>query len=128
MIARLKIQKLEELKMQVLASNPTLLGVGVPGPEETEVGSEIGGPNPMLGDDPQQGPPVQGMRKYMDSEDDGQMTDLQDPQMGGESPIAGSGNVLPDPTEEDIKKYNLDIKDYSQEMDVEEIDYGELDE
>jgi len=30
MIARMKIQKLKELKLQVMAQNPTILGVGAP--------------------------------------------------------------------------------------------------
>jgi hypothetical protein len=30
MVTRLKIQKLEEIKLQVLAQNPQLLGIGVP--------------------------------------------------------------------------------------------------
>ena len=29
-------------------------------------------------------------------------------------------------SEEDIKKYNLDIKDYGQEMDQEEVDFSEM--
>jgi hypothetical protein len=132
MLARLKLQKLEDLKLQIIAQNPTLLGVGLPGPSDTEVGTEPGGPNPMLA--PEQpaeagppGPPAPppglpagatGMRKYMDD-------DTEAPAQG-QPPVAGSGNVLPDPSEEDIKKYDLDIKDFEQEMDEEEIDASEL--
>jgi hypothetical protein len=61
-----------------------------------------------------------GMRKYMDD-------DTESPEAPqGQPPVSGSGNVLPDPSEEDIKKYNLDIKDFEQEMDEEEIDASEL--
>lgn len=141
MLARLKIQKLEDLKLQIIAQNPALLGVGIPGPNETEIGSEPGGPNPMLSassepnvspagpspegmSQPQGMPPLEGMpagatgmRKYMD--DEGQQPTENGP------PISGSGNILPDPSPEDIKKYDLDIKDYEKEMDEEEIDFSE---
>jgi hypothetical protein len=140
MLARLKIQKLEELKLQIIAQNPALLGVGLPGPDDgEEIGTEVGGPNPMLG--PEMGaqgdamgmPPgaadaggmptgAPGMRKYMDAGDE----------MGGEMgmdqgppPAAGSGNPIPDATETDIKKFDLEIKDFAQEMDEEETDRSE---
>lgn len=138
MLARLKIQKLEDLKMQVVAQNPTLLGVGIPGPNEPEVGSEPGGPNPMLAPDaamaqPQQPgmPPAQGMqppqgmppmamgmRKYMDD-------DSEQGQPQGSPAKVGSGNSLPEPSDEDIKRFDLDIKDYEKEMDEEEQDMSE---
>lgn len=130
MLARLKMQKLEDLKLQIIAQNPALLGVGLPGPNETEVGTEPGGPSPMLA--PQAEPNVApagaemppagaippgatAMRKYMDDEDE----------MSQETQISGSGNVLPEPSEEDIRKYDLDIQDYEKEMDQEEIDMSE---
>lgn len=78
----------------------------------------------MLGPDPNGGQPPagpQGMRKFMDDGGD-------DPSMGmpqGQTPIAGSGNVLPSPSEEDIDKYNLEIKNFESEMDEEEIDRSE---
>lgn len=130
MLARLKIQKLEDLKLQIIAQNPALLGVGLPGPNETEIGTEPGGPNPMLGPAgepnvssvpegaPQEGlpPGVTGMRKYMDDEQQ------QNPEQNQDS----TGNVmLPTPSPEDIKKYNLDIQDFEKEMDEEEIDASE---
>ncbi|MGH7175289.1 MAG: portal protein, partial [Minisyncoccia bacterium] len=59
-IARMKIQKLEDLKLQIIAQNPTLLGVGVPGQGEQEVGTQPGGPSPMLGGDAGGGPPGMG--------------------------------------------------------------------
>ncbi len=130
MLARLKIQKLEDLKLQVIAQNPTLLGVGIPGPNEQEVGSEPGGPNPMLA--PEQGgaqpgqPPMQpqgmppmGMKKYMDGDDQ------EGNKIQGKPPVSGSGNALPDPSDEDVKRFDLDIKDFEKEMDEEEIDMSE---
>ena len=118
MLARLKIQKLEELKIQIIAQNPMLLGVGLPGPDETELSGEAGGPNPMIGDEPdggQEGMPPMPPEGGMDM-----------PQGGEEAPQAGnkySGTMpLPVPTEEDIRKFNLDIKDYASEMDEEEVE------
>ena len=129
MLSRLKMQKLEDLKLQIIAQNPTLLGVGLPGANETEVGTEPGGPSPMLGADaeptappptaqmpPQpNAPPAQGMRKYMD-DDEGQ------PQ----PTVTNSGVALPEPSKEDIQKWDLDIQDFAKEMDEEEVDRSEL--
>lgn len=133
MLARLKIQKLEELKLQIIAQNPTLLGVGLPGPDDQEIGTEPGGPSPMLGEQPPemgaQGdtmgmpPGAAGMRKYMDAEGEG--GDMAASPEAGQPPMAGTGTPLPDPSEEDIKKFDLEIKDFSQEMDDEEVDRSE---
>jgi hypothetical protein len=129
MLARLKLQKMEDLKLQIIAQNPTLLGVGLPGPNEPEVGVEPGGPSvmlnpnqgqpqpqqpPMPGMPPAGGPPIPGptgMRKYMD-DDSG-------------PPMSGSGNAIPEPDEEDIRRFDLDIKDYESEIDYEETDPSE---
>lgn len=122
MLARLKIQKLEDLKLQIIAQNPTILGVGLPGPDDMEVGTEPGGPSPMLGPEggPQGAPPPpQGMRKYMDADGEPMPNEPQ------ETPVAGSGNPLPIPEEDDIKKFNLEIQDFESEMDIEEIDRSE---
>jgi hypothetical protein len=59
-----------------------------------------------------------GMRKYMDDGDD-----PATPQ--GPPPAVNSGVILPEPSPEDIKKYDLDIQDFSKEMDEEEIDRSE---
>lgn len=128
MLARLKIQKLEDLKLQIIAQNPTLLGVGLPGPDEPEIGTEPGGPAAMLAPGGEQAPqqPPQGMRKYMDAEDG------DDPAAGGAVPApqgpppqAGSGTALPEPSDDDIVRYDLEIKDFAREMDDEEIDRSE---
>lgn len=108
MLARLKIQKLEELKLQIIAQNPTLLGVGLPGPDETEIGSQPGGPNPMLGEEPQ--PPPEGGAPAPAGGDN--------PPILGDSK-AGSGLTLPEPSDEDIRRFNLDIRDFASEMDEE---------
>ena len=130
MLARLKIQKLDDLKLQIIAQNPTILGVGIPGPDDMEIGTEPGGPSPMLGADAGGQPPApgappaggpQGMRKFMDDGGD----DMGAPPQDGQPPMSGSGNPLPMPEEEDIQKFNLDIQDFESEMDEEEVDRSE---
>jgi hypothetical protein len=127
MLARLKIQKLEDLRMQIIAQNPTILGIGLPGPDETEVGVEPGGPNPMLGDDEEGQPPEGGDQGQGPPPDMGMGGAPAGPGPGGPPPTPQKGGVgmLPEPTDDDIRKYNLDIKDHGKEMDHEEIDYSE---
>lgn len=123
MLARLKIQKLEDLKLQVLAQNPQLLGVGIPAEQQqgSEIGAEPGGPTNMptpegmgaeqggLPPSPEQAPPV-GAEK-------------QEPNVQGAEMA-----TLPEPTEDDIKRYNLEIQDYEIEQDKESIDFSVGDE
>lgn len=112
-ISRNKIQKLEELKLQIIGQNPQLLGVGTPGGQEDgmEMGMEAGGPIPNLeaggeeGGVTEQEPPKEG----------------SEPEGGGPS----GGSPLPDPTEEELKKYDLGMEDYGKSMDREEIDWSE---
>ncbi len=116
MLARLKIQKLEDLKLQVLAQNPQLLGVGIPGQEDgggaPELGAEAGGPAPMPspeGELPPGGPET-----------------LPAPEEG---PPAEKGSApepleLEEPTEDEIKKFDLEIQGYDLEQDIEDVDYS----
>lgn len=129
MLARLKLQKLEELKLQIIAQNPRLLGVGLPGPDDTEIGSEIGGPNPILGGEESGMPPgAEGQRKYMDADASPNASEdpMGDVQQNPQGPTPNSGATLPEPSEEDIKAFNLDIQDYSKEMDEEDVDWSSL--
>lgn len=113
-LGRLKIQKLEDLKLQVLAQNPAYLGIGIPGDDQSqpELGTEPGGPstNPME-EMPGQTPPDQGMPPE---------------QAPAQQPMEGTpeGIEIPDPSESDIKKYNLEILNYESEQDYEEPDYS----
>lgn len=121
MIARLKIQKLEELKLQVLAQNPQLIGVGIPNQQggDQEMGAQAGGPNPMLGGDPAAGgaaPP--GLAAEEPPEGD------QGPGGATAPPQSPQGIPLPEPEEEDILRYDLEIQDYEAEQDAEDIDYS----
>jgi hypothetical protein len=113
MLSRLSLQKLKELKMQIVAQNPQLIGVGVPAEDETEIGAESGGPNPMLA--PDNAPPPEGGQAP-----EGVATPPQEGQPTGQP----NAQPLPDPTGEELKKYDLQIQTYSREQDVEDIDYS----
>lgn len=115
-VSRNKMQKLEELKIQIIGQNPQLLGVGTPGQPGTEIGTEPGGPNPMIG---LEGPEQSGQPE----ENEGEMP--ENPEIAPQDSELDSAVNLEDPSEEDIKKYNLDIEDYDKTIDDEEIDWSE---
>jgi hypothetical protein len=120
-LGRLKIQKLEDLKLQVLAQNPILLGVASPGQGEQEIGAAPGGPNPMLGP-PGGGPP--GMPPPGGAPPGGPPAFASEE--GPPQTPTANATVLADPTEDDIKRYDLDIEDYAKDMDVEDIDWSSI--
>jgi hypothetical protein len=51
---------------------------------------------------------------------------LPSPPEGGESPKqAGSEpTILPEPSSDDVKKFDLELQDYESESDIEDIDYS----
>jgi hypothetical protein len=116
MLSRLKIQKLEELKIQVLSQNPQLLGVGIPrenNGDETELSAVPGGPAQNL---------------EAPSEDSGE-TETEAPQeepapSEEEATEDNNAKPLPEPDKQDVEKYGLEIKDYETEMDSENPDYS----
>lgn len=131
MSSRAKMQGIEDQKITLISQSPELSGVGQPGNDEQEMGGEAGGPNPMLGD--QEGgntPPPEGGAGGEDNKTP------PPPDAGGsgggmEGGPAGAkakpeSKPLPEPEEEDIKKYDLEIRDFSKEKDEEEIDPIEL--
>jgi hypothetical protein len=133
MLSRLKLQKLEDLKLQVLAQNPALLGIGIPGADQApgqELGAQPGGPAAMPAP-PMPGEvalPMPGMAAD-EPPDPGEM-----PPDEGAAPAAGptpgpgqppqEGGALPEAEDEDIKKYDMEIQDYETEQDEEDIDYS----
>lgn len=143
MQARMEIQKLKDFRLQVLASNPQLLGIGVPGPGEEEIGAEAGGPNPMLAPGAEGGAPGGEGAPPEGGEQGAPGAEGGAPPEGGEqagaaaagaqaipgTPPSGPGVqavTLATPSKEDIKKFDLEIQSYAREQDVEEIDYSEL--
>jgi hypothetical protein len=116
-IGRMKIQKLEDARLQVLQQNPQLLGVGIPASDEKEVGTTPEGPNQQVAPEGE-GQEI-GAAPEMPS---------AGPEMGagGASPAEGKpqGSPLPEPSEEDVEKYDLGILDYASEEDNESQDYS----
>ena len=120
MLARLKIQKLEDLKLQVLAQNPQLLGVGIPGQDEEgqgqqEIGASPEGPSPQPQPEgsPPEGAPPEGMPP------EGAPPAPEASQKSGAEP-----SNIAEPSEEEIKKYDLELQNYESEADAEDIDYS----
>lgn len=125
-IARLKIQKLEDLKLQVMAQNPILLGVGTPSnSNEPEMGTEPGGPNPNIGPDGQPMPQQQ-QQPPMPEGGEQPQPDMQGLPQGEQK--SNQAEPLPEISDDEAKKYDLEIQDYAQEQDVENIDYSSEDE
>lgn len=112
-VARNKIQKIEDLKIQIIGQNPQLLGVGTPGPQsgEPEMGAEAGGPTPNL--------------ELSQEQPQEETTEEPSEQPESSEQPTNKPEPLPEPSEEDIKKYNLGIEDYSRTIDSEEIDWSE---
>jgi hypothetical protein len=142
-LSRKKIQQLEDVKIQILSQNPQLMGVGMPGQGELEMGAEAGGPSPMLG--PEGAPPPGGMpgAPGMPPPEGGApgpegappAPPIEAPKAGMEggapappagAPPAPAAKPLAEPSKEDIKKYNLEIQDYEAEQDAEDVDYSEV--
>lgn len=123
MIARNKLQQLEQLRLQIISQNPQLAGVGVPGSGENEMGSEGGGPNPMLAppgqDDAMNNPPP--------PPTGGEGMEQPNPQQQSPQPPKQKGPPLPTPSKEELKDFDLEIQNYSSEQDVEDIDHSETD-
>jgi len=125
MLARLKLQKLEDLKLQVLAQNPQLLGVGIPGQDKQgqEVGAGPEGPNNMINPDNSSESGTESMNQGQGQEQSPEESGSPDQNMQG---LDQSAQPMPleDPTEDDIKKYDLELQGYESEQDVEDIDYS----
>jgi hypothetical protein len=129
MMARVKVQKLEDLKLQIVAQNPTILGIGLPGQGEQEIGAEPGGPAPPLGP----GGPPPGGPEGMPPGAGGPAPPPGGPPMPpppnapGMMPPVEQGKPLPKFSDTDAVKYDMEIQDYETEQDVEDIDYTDTD-
>jgi hypothetical protein len=145
-IARSKIQKLEELKFAIMGQNPALLGLGIPGQNDAEgqeMGTEAGGPNPMLNPDGQapdpnadpNAPPVDpnadpnappadpNADPNAPPADPNAQPQSPDQMAQGQQPQQ-QGSLLKEPTSKDIEKYNLELQNYDSEIDNQEPDYS----
>jgi len=121
LIARLKMQKIEDAKLQVLAQNPALLGVGIPSADSKDSQHTLGttpeGPNQEVN--------PEGMPAPAGGDTGGL------PQLGGEEGATnlnssqgstGETGNLKQPSAEDIIKYDLQIQNYASEEDYEPFD------
>lgn len=144
-VSRATIQKLQELKLQVMAQNPQLMGIAMPGQGGPEMGTQAGGPSPMLtGTEgapggmppgaapgatpppaPGGAPPPAGANPPTQPAPTNQQAPRGALDTYGQAPKAQI-KPLPEPTEEEINMYDLDITDYSKGIDDEEIDTSEL--
>jgi hypothetical protein len=119
-VARMKQQKMEDAKLQVMVTNPEYLGLGNPPDGEKEIGADASGPNPDLSPPDQQGQP--GPESAGDDQSP-PADELSGP--AGAKPKAEPAS-LPTPSKEAIQKYNLNIRSYDKEIDEEEVDTAEL--
>lgn len=113
LIARQKLQKIEDAKLQVLAQNPTLLGVGIPADEEAQknqIGTTPEGPNQEIAPPGTEPPPAE----------TGAPLPAAPQQQGG-----GEAVALRTPSSEDLEKYDIEIQNYASEEDIEPVDYGD---
>ena len=116
MIARMKMQKVDDLKLQIAASNPSLLGVGVPPSGETQIPAESSESPPRLA------PPEE-----KDPQADQPQPDLPTPdlsQKDGSEEKTGLSFPIPDPSEEELRRFDLEIKQFGKDIDREEIDFS----
>lgn len=134
-VARATVQKLQELKLQVMAQNPQLMGIAMPGKANMEMGTEAGGPNPML-----TGAEVPGATPPGQPTAGAEAAGTQLPPPAGANPPVGKdaqdtygqppkaeSKPLPEPTKKDIDAYDMSIDDFSKGIDEEELDGQELD-
>jgi len=110
MLGRLKLQKLEDLKLQIMAQNPQLLGVGVPSQDDqdSEIGVQPGGPTPEISNTEAEPPQPEGDDAGTEEEP--------------EEKIGSATDEIPKANSEDLKKYNFEIKGYGIEQDHEDRD------
>jgi hypothetical protein len=122
-VSRMKEQKLDELKLQVMGQRPDMLGLGQPPSDYPETGVDANGPNPEMKPDENQ-PPMD-MNDPNQSPDMGQQPGMEQPQ---QTPPIAQPVPLSEPTPEEIEKYDMSINDYSRDIDREEVDRAELNE
>jgi intein/homing endonuclease len=126
MLSRLKIQKLEDLKIQIIGQNPNLLGVGIPDINEKEVGVV-----PGISSEDIQVPDEQNPEGLDQQQQNTEISPEQSPPEGAdvqsqetEAQQQDSPKPLPEPDKDKIKKYGLEVEDHETNMDYEDKDYS----
>jgi hypothetical protein len=120
LIARNKMQKLEDAKIQVLAQNPALLGIGIPseeGENQESIGTTPEGPNNQLAPPTSENPPPD-MSGGMGGETPPEQSNAK------QEPMDTQSNTVPlrKPSRAEIEKYDLEINNYASEEDYEPYD------
>jgi hypothetical protein len=126
-VARAMTQKLQELKLQVMSQNPQLLGIAMPEPGKNEMGTDAQGPTPsqMPGQEAGgQPPPQQGQEMEAEPGQEGGMSAMD---TYGQNPPQPQGGKIPEPEEQEIRQYDMEILDLSKGIDEEEVDEIEVD-
>ena len=134
-VARAKAQQIDDLKLQIIGQNPDALGLTTMPQTGTEIGAGPGGPAPILAPPPPGGAPPGVAPGAAPGGAPGAPGAGAPPATPGSSAggpsvtlvgpeVTGAG-ALPEPSEDDIKKYDLEIEDANKEVDEEEIDVGE---
>jgi len=126
MLSRLKIQKLEDLKLQIIGQNPNLLGVGVPELNEKEVGAVPGISSEDIQIPPDEGESnLAGTGQEKPEQLNQDMSSMED-QSGelSQTDNQSSPKPLPEPDPDKIKKYRLEVEDYETNMDYEDKDFS----
>ena len=121
-VARMKMQKIEDAKLQVLSQNPALLGVGIPSDAQPEQQNQLGatpeGPNNEITPGGTPPTPEQGGGTPPGLPPEGESN--ADSQISG-----GQAVPLREPTEDELIKYDLEIQNYASEEDIEPVDFSD---
>lgn len=141
-VARSTIQQFQEAKLALMLANPELAGIATSNDNKPEIGMDQAGPNPPLTGEPQgpgegnpsetppspegASPPLEGGATPLGQMGDGGQSGQSALDSYG-TPPKTEGKPLPEPSLEDLKKYDLELMDSSKEMDEEEYDLSELD-
>lgn len=141
-VARVNAQNMTDLRMQMMAANPESMGVVAKQPGGPEMGTDAAGPSPDLGGmGGEQAGGMGGAQPMGDQQPPGGgaaggpnvTASMEAPQQGTNAEDTYGNPPQPEtfkfsePSEEDIKRFDLSIIDYSSGIDSEDIDVGELD-
>ena len=129
-VSRAQAQKLMDLRLQMMASSPELMGAAQAQSGMPELGTDASGPNGESGDQADQ--TQQGPLTPAESEPNTEAGMPKPSETRGAEDTYGQeqkpeSKPLPEPDEDDIVKYDLGIEDYTQDIDSEDIDVSELD-
>lgn len=124
-VARNKAQRIEELKLQIIGQNPSELGLGSQSDQGIQIGASPGGPTPQLPPPSQEGGGQQPGQEPGPQQGGGE--EQPTPNQPGQTKQTQNLPELPEPSEDDIKKYNMALDDVDPDQEDEEVDDSEVD-